>query len=234
MADNVVILWDLDGTLLDFEAAEKICIPLCLKKQGASLDKLDFERYKVINRGYWKNLELGKITKEELYPGRFRDWFMEMGYENLDPVKMNEDYQIALGDNPVFVEGAMETLRLLREKGYRQYIVTNGSFVAQDGKLKKSGIIDVVDGVFVSEVIGTPKPQKEFFDYCEKHIEGYDCDRTVIIGDSLSSDIAGGNNAGIKTIWFNPDGREKKRNVEITEQVDALKHIPALLGKIFN
>lgn len=233
MLKDKIILWDLDGTLLDFEAAEKICLPLCLSYQGASFNEQAVEEYKIINRGYWKALEKGEITKEELFPGRFRDWFAKMGHPELDPVKMNADYQIALGENPVLMKDSIEVLTILKDEGCRQYIVTNGSNVAQDGKLSRTEIGKIVDGVFISELIGAPKPQKEYFDYCASNISGYKPENAVIIGDSLSSDITGGNVAGIKTIWFNPDGRPNKHGLNITAEVSELMQIPKVLNDIW-
>jgi len=233
MLNDKIILWDLDGTLLDFEAAERICIPLCLRYQGVSFDDEAISLYKVINRNYWKALERGEITKEQLYPGRFREWFDKMGHEELDAVTMNKDYQIALGNNPVIMDGTKEILQKLKELGYRQYIVTNGSNVAQNGKLSRTPIGKLVDGVFISEKMGEPKPKKEFFDCLAKQIEGYKEQNAVIIGDSLSSDIKGGNNAGIKTIWFNPTGRPNKAGLPITAIAENLYQIPDILSRIF-
>lgn len=221
------ILWDADGTLLDFEAAEKKSILQCLEKQGLTATDEQVDRYKSINIRYWKEFEKGNITKEELYPGRFVEWFDEMGVEG-DPIKMNDDYQIALGDNPVPMPDALAVLKLLKEE-YRQYIVTNGSTIAQTGKLDKTGIVRIMNGVFISEEIGEPKPSIKYFEECKKRIPDYDSRKTVIIGDSLSSDMKGGNNAGIKCIWFNPNNEKAPDDIKIDAIVRTLSEIPQVL-----
>jgi len=220
-----IILWDIDGTLLDFEAAEDVSIRKCLALQGQSATDTQLNRYKEINDQYWKALEKGEVTKDELYPGRFRDWFIEMGFENMDSHRMNADYQRALGENPVLREDTISVLKYFKNKGFRQYVLTNGSIVAQEGKLASSGIGDLMDGIFISEKMGVPKPQKKYYDMCAQDIEGYDNSRAVMIGDSISSDIAGGNNAGIACIWFNPKGEINNSGLRIDATVKTLSEI---------
>lgn len=222
------ILWDIDGTLLDFDAAEYMCFKLCLEKQGLSATDAEVARYKDINLSYWKRLEKGEVSKEILYPSRFRDWFEEMGFDNADPVKMNEDYQKALGEHPILRVDTINVLRTLKEAGFRQYAVTNGSSVAQGGKLDGSGIGKFFDGVFISEEIGVPKPQMEYFDFVKDKTR-YRNDTTVIIGDSLSSDIYGGNIAEIATVWFNPKEEINNSGLRIDAEVKTLSEILMLL-----
>lgn len=225
------ILWDVDGTLLDFAAAEGICIHHCLSLQGKETGEEQVAVYRQINHDYWKRFERGEITREFLYPGRFSEWFEKMGWKGLDPVKMNEDYQLILGSTPVLYP---DTLPVLRElSGHiRQYVVTNGSTVAQEGKLEKSGIGKLMDGVFISERVGAPKPEKKFFDICTSEIPDYDPDRTVIVGDSLTSDIKGGNNAGITCIWFNPTGQKPDGNVRIDAEIRKLSEMKEILKNL--
>lgn len=222
------ILWDIDGTLLDFDAAEYMCFKQCLANQGFTATDEQVARYKDINISYWKRLEKGEVTKEILYPSRFKDWFLEMGFNSADPYRMNEDYQLALGNNPVLRNDTIMVLRTLKEAGYKQYAVTNGSSVAQEGKLDKSGIGEYFDDVFISEKIGIPKPQKEYFDYVQLKT-GYQNDTTAIIGDSISSDITGGNIANIPTIWFNPEGKVSNSGLRIDGQVRTLSEVLTLL-----
>lgn len=226
-----IVLWDIDGTLVDFEASEELCLEKSLSQQGAQVTKEQIEQYKRINRTFWQRFEKGEVTKEELYPGRFQRWFEEIGLKGLDPVKMNADYQVNLGKYPVVYPDAMAVLAQIKPCA-RQYVVTNGSTVAQNGKLKESGIERWMDGVFISEELGVPKPDKRFFDICASGILGYDPEKTVIIGDSLSSDMLGGNNAGIACVWFNPKGADAPGNIRIDGQVRTLSDIPDCLRSL--
>ena len=218
------ILWDIDGTLLDFDTSESISIRQCIEKQGYTPTQEQINVYKKINASYWEKLEKCEVTKDELYPARFKDWFAQMGFDKADPVKMNEDYQIALGENPIPREDTLLVMKSLKEAGYKQYAVTNGSNAAQSGKLSTTGVEQLFDAVFISEIIGIPKPQKEYFDYVQR-MTGYDKKKTVIIGDSLSSDIKGGVNAGIKTIWFNPDMKKNNSGLCIDAEVRTLSDV---------
>ncbi len=223
------ILWDIDGTLLDFEASERLCIRLCAANQGCQVSDEQITIYNGINKSYWEALERGEVTKDYLYQARFRDWFSQMGFENIDPFRMNEDYQVALGEHPVLREDTLYVLKTLRDAGYKQYAVTNGSNVAQSGKLKESGVGDYFDGIYISERIGIPKPNKEYFDYVQSET-GYDPATTVIIGDSLTSDMKGGNNAGIPTIWYRLPNSTDNTCYSVDAEVWTLSEILDLLG----
>lgn len=223
-----VILWDIDGTLVDFEGSEELCLQKSLARQGAQATPEEIALYKRINRSFWQRYEKGEVTKEALYPGRFSQWFEEIGQPELDPVQMNQDYQVNLGHYPVLYPDAILVLEQLKGR-VRQYVVTNGSIVAQKGKMRKSGIEKWMDGVFISEELGVPKPDKRFFDLCAEKIPEYDSQKTVIIGDSLSSDMLGGNNAGIACVWFNPKGDCAPEHIRIDAQIKSLGEIPACL-----
>lgn len=225
------ILWDVDGTLVNFEASEEISLKKAAALQGAEVSDEEIEIYKGINRKYWVMFEAGEVTKEFLYPARFRDWFEVIGLKGMDCDKMNEDYQVMLGQNPVLYEGAIELLKEL-SPSCRQYVVTNGSIVAQENKLEITGINKLMDGIFISEKMGVPKPEKAYFEKCAERIEGYNPRSTVIIGDSLTSDMQGGNNAGIACIWFNPSGLDNHKGLRIEGEVKTLQEIPEVLKRI--
>ena len=203
-----VILWDVDATLLNFEKAEEAGIRGCFEKYnlGECTDEM-LENYKVINRGYWQAMERGEIEKPVLLVKRFEDFLNAYGLDSSVAAGFNELYQILLGETVVFYENALETVQALKGK-VLQCAVTNGTKVAQDGKLRNSGLDKEFDHVFISEVVGIEKPNKGFFDAVFAEIGSFDKDEVLIVGDSLTSDIQGGVNAGIKTCWFNPKGAE--------------------------
>lgn len=202
------VLWDVDGTLLNFLAAEKAAIRECFRrfKLGECPDDM-LARYSAINRGYWEKIERGEIGKSRALVARFEDFFAGEGLPTGCAEAFNDEYQVRLGDTVVFERGAREAVEALRGR-VKQYAVTNGTATAQRRKLKNSGLDKLLDGVFISEDIGVEKPDAAFFDDVFRHIVAAR-DETVIIGDSLTSDMLGGNNAGIRCWWYNPGGKPR-------------------------
>jgi len=229
MSKIKVILWDIDGTLLDFEAVEKVAIQHCFDKVGFGVctDEM-LKTYMGINRGYWQRLERGEITKQEVLVGRFREFFGVCGLDTSVAEKFNEEYQIALGENYVFCENAREVIEACKKR-MPQYAVTNGTKVAQDGKLKNSGLMHVFDRVFISEEVGYEKPDVKFFDEVFRSIGEYDRKEVLIVGDSLTSDIRGGNNAGIVTCWYNPKKLKNDAGVTVDYEITDLAQVLELL-----
>ncbi len=199
------ILWDVDGTLLDFLYSQRYAITKCFRTVGREITEEQIKRYSQINDDYWRRLELGEITKKQLLTGRFVTLFDEYGIRDIDLEAFTREYQEALGSVFSFIDDSLTICKALQEK-VRQYVITNGVTSTQVSKLKLSGLAEAMDGLFISEQIGTPKPNREFFDYCLERIEEKDKSRMLIVGDSLSSDIKGGVLAGIPTCWYRPEG----------------------------
>lgn len=205
MKKFTTILWDVDGTLLDFLYSQKYAITKCFQTAGRDITEEQIKRYSQINDDYWRRLELGEITKDQLLTGRFATLFEEYKIKDIDLAVFAKEYQEALGSVFSFIDDSLTICKALQEK-VRQYVITNGVTATQMNKLKLSGLAEAMDGIFISEQIGTPKPAKEFFDYCLKHIEEKDKSKLLIVGDSLSSDIKGGVLSGIPTCWYRPEG----------------------------
>lgn len=223
------ILWDIDGTLLNFSMAESNAMRACFAEYNfGDLSDDRLKVYKSINDKYWKRLERGEISRIEVLEGRFKEFFSQYGY-NTDVVSdFNISYQKNLGKTYVFNDNAYETVIKLNSK-YSQYAATNGSIIAQKGKLKGAGLDGVLKDVFISELIGYEKPSEKFFSYIFDSIGSYKREEYVIIGDSLTSDIAGGNRAGIKTIWFNPNGSSNPNNVCYDYEIKNLSEVLNIL-----
>lgn len=220
-----VILWDVDGTLLDFKKSEYAAIKKCFEIFG--LGKCSdgmIARYSVINRGYWEKLERGEITRQEVLVNRFMDFFEKENIQTDCAEMFNKEYQTQLGENVCFCDNSYELLKSLKGR-VKQYAVTNGTKAAQDRKLSKSGLIDIFDGVFISEVVGCEKPGIEFFEHVWEQIGTCEKDEIMIVGDSLTSDIQGGNNAGIVCCWYNPNGMDNETNLRIDYEIDDLQKI---------
>lgn len=208
-----VILWDVDGTLLDFEYSQHYAICKCLEEIGVTpLDEIT-NRYAAINDGWWKRLEKGEVTKPQLLIGRFTDLFAEYGIACEDVEEFRRHYQEYLGNVFRYIDDSLEICKKLKGK-CRQFVVTNGVTKTQLSKLKLSGFYDVMDDIFISEQIGAPKPQRAFFDRVFETMPEVVRNRVLIVGDSLSSDMRGGNNAGIDTCWYNPEDEINTTEVE--------------------
>ena len=223
------LLWDIDGTVLDFGASESYAIRTLFKKYnlGECSDEM-FKIYSEINAKYWRMLEKNELTKAEILTGRFREFFKTIGADTSIAESFNEDYQITLGDCIVFVDKAEEIL--LSQKGkYILAAVTNGTKVAQEKKLRMSGLDKVFDGIFISEDVGVEKPNKEYFDYVFNALGIKDKKEALIIGDSLTSDIKGGADAGIDTCWFNPGHKMNTLGILPAYEIDNLGKISEIV-----
>ncbi|MGN0540809.1 MAG: YjjG family noncanonical pyrimidine nucleotidase [Acutalibacteraceae bacterium] len=224
------VLFDLDDTLFDFHKAEKIALTKTLVHFGIDPTEETLALYSAINSAHWKRLELGEISREEVKVGRYRELFKTIGVE-CDPVKATAYYESMLAIGHYFMPGAPELLEELYRK-YRLYIVSNGTAKVQEGRIGSSGIAKYIDGIFISQVLGANKPDKQFFDICFAEIPDFSLSETVIIGDSLSSDIKGGINAGITTVWFNPKGIENDNDIKPDYTIKELSEVPGLLSQI--
>ena len=219
------ILWDVDGTLLDFIAAEKAAIKTLFGEfnLGQCSDEM-IKRYSEINKTYWQRLERGEITKQEVLVGRFKEFFKSEGIDISVVEEFNSLYQLSLGDTIVYHDDSLEIIKSLQGR-VRQYIVSNGTVEAQSKKLRLSGLGELVDGIFLSEHIGVEKPNIEFFDKVLEEIKPADRSSILIVGDSLTSDIQGGNNAGIVTCWYNPLGDKAPDKYRIDYEISDLHQI---------
>ena len=197
MREDIFVLMDLDDTILDFHKAEAVAIKKTFTQLGAEASPELISRYSQINQRQWERLELGEIDRHQVLTGRFEILFNELGM-SLDGQEAQDLYEELLSIGHWFMPGAEELLKALYGK-YRLFIVSNGTPVVQQGRLKSSGIGRYFEHIFISEEIGATKPEKRFFDICAASIPGFDRERAIIVGDSLTSDIRGGINAGIPT-----------------------------------
>lgn len=223
-----IILWDIDGTVLDFKIAEKNGMKSAFIELGLGdcPDEL-IEQYSAINQVYWERLERGEITKQQVLIGRFEEFIAKNGYDILADVFCST-YESKLADTIVPIDDSLDLLKEL-SKDYKQYAVTNGAYSVQSKKLANSGLNDILDGAFISDKVGFEKPSVHFFDYVLSNIPSVDKSEILIVGDSLTSDMMGGNNAGIKTCWFNPKHLECNKPVSIDYEIHCLSDIKNIL-----
>lgn len=225
------VLLDLDNTILDFNTAEHRALGRALTAQGLPFDDEIAALYHRINNRHWEMLEDGILTREEVLVQRYEALFRELGLSG-DAMKTQELYEGFLAEGHWFMPGAEELLESLY-KTYRLFICSNGVQRVQDGRIKSAGIAPYFEKIFISEHMEGNKPEARFFEQCFREIPDFDRSRAIILGDSLTSDIRGGINAGIKTCWFNPKGKENTGLIKPDYEIGELSAFEGLLRRVF-
>ena len=220
---------DLDDTILDFHKAERIAISKTIRDFGVEPTEVILAMYHTINKWHWEQLELGKLTRAEVLVKRFGVLFEKLGVA-VDAEKCAKVYEGNLSQGHYFLPGAEEAVKALHKK-YRLFLASNGTACVQHGRMTSAGLYPYFEQVFVSQEIGHNKPSREYFEGCFARIEGFDPAKTMIVGDSLTSDIKGGLNAGIKTVWVNPEHKSCGDIVPHYE-IEALSQLEALLEEL--
>lgn len=218
---------DLDDTILDFHKAERIAIAKTIRDFGVEPTEEVLNRYHVINKWHWEQLELGKLTRAEVLVNRFAALFSELG-EEVDARKCAKVYEKNLSIGHYFLPGAEEAVEALSKK-YRLYLASNGTASVQKGRMTSANLYRFFEKVFVSQEIGHNKPSKAYFDGCFAQIPDFDPKKAMIVGDSLSSDIKGGINAGIATVWVNPNHLPANPDIPADYEIETLSQLKALL-----
>lgn len=221
-----ILLLDLDDTILDFHKAERIAVAKTIRDFGVEPTEEILALYHRINKVHWEMLERGKLTRKEVMVNRFAALFRELGVET-DASACARDYEHNLSIGHFFLPGAEEALEALQKK-YRLFLVSNGTAAVQKGRMTSANLYRFFEQVFVSEEIGYNKPSKEYFDACFARIPDFDREKAVIVGDSLTSDILGGKNAGITTVWVNPE-HLPWGNIQPDYEIEALRQLEPLL-----
>ncbi len=203
-----LVLLDADRTLFDFDLAQAHALEAAaapvLERAGLPCTQEVLLRYRAVSEGLWGRYERGEVTQAFLQTERFRQLFAELGAPG-DAAEANRRYLDRLGEEDALLDGAEELCRTLAPFCHLA-IVTNGISRSQRRRLEKSALRPYIREIFISEDLGVQKPQKEFFDRVFAQLPSFSRAETVILGDSLSSDIAGGRAAGIDACWFCPAG----------------------------
>ena len=219
---------DLDDTILDFHKAERLAIAKTIRDFGVEPTEEILARYHTINKWHWEQLEQGKLTRDQVLVNRFQALFDELG-QNVDAAACAKTYERNLSVGHYFLPGAEEAVKALHKK-YRLFLASNGTAVVQHGRMTSAGLYPYFEQVFVSQDIGYNKPSKEYFDVCFARISGFDPNKAMMVGDSLTSDIRGGLNAGIQTVWVNPTHKDCG-DIRPDYQIEALSQLEDLLRK---
>lgn len=222
------LLFDADDTLFDFKKCESHAFAQTCRQHGLN-NTLLYDDYLDINRILWAMFELKQITIDELVIERYRQLFTKHGI-TITPGLFNIQYLSNLGKAAYLLDGADDLCRDLYQSGkYEMYIVTNGVASTQISRFYDSPLRNYFKDIFISEKIGYQKPSVEYFEYVINH-SNIVKDETLIIGDSLTSDIRGGNNAGILTCWYNPDYKTNDTNCKCDYIIHELNELRSILS----
>ena len=218
---------DLDDTILDFQKAEHVALSKTLESFGLNPTQEVLTRYNKINKAHWEALERKEMTRDQVLLGRFQMLFREFSVD-ADPEKVARSYEHNLGIGHWFLPGAEEAVTALSKK-YKLYLASNGTASVQKGRMTSANLYRFFEKVFVSQEIGANKPSPEYFERCFAQIPGFDKAKAIIVGDSLTSDILGGQNAGIATCWVNPNHKERRPDIRVDYEIEALSQLEGLL-----
>ena len=221
------LLLDLDDTILDFHKAERIAISQTFEEVGVTPTEEGLHRYHLINKACWERLERREWTREQVLVNRFYLLFDEVGV-SADPTACARAYERNLSVGHYFLPGAQEAVAALSKK-YRLFLVSNGTASVQKGRLSSANLYPFFEKVFVSQDVGHNKPAREYFDTVFAQIPGFDPQKALIVGDSLTSDILGGINAGIATCWVNPGHLPKREDIPADYEIEGIHQLEKLL-----
>ena len=224
------IFFDLDNTLLDFDRGEAHALSRAFRQFGIDPTPAVLARYHDINLRQWELLEEGKLTKDQVLTRRFDLLFAELGVSCVSQA-VCDLYESFLAEEHDFIPGALELLEALSPR-YSLHLATNGASAVQRRRLADAGILTYFQNIFISEEVGFHKPSPAFFLACFAAIPGFDHTSALMVGDSLTSDIRGGRNAGLRTCWFDRLGRPYRPDVLPDYTVAALDQLPALLDTL--
>lgn len=222
-----LFLFDLDDTLLDFKASERLSFFLALQSLGMKSDLEDlFLQYQVVNSALWKQFEKAKTTKEHLKVERFRNIFEKNGID-IDPEMASARYLETLPETVVLIDHAVETCQWLSEHG-EIGIITNGIQAIQHKRIKNSAIAPYINFISVSDECGHAKPDVRFFEYTSQKAPGFKKSSSIIVGDREEADIQGAHNFGIDSCWFNPNLKQSSVEVIPTYEIKHLSELKTL------
>ncbi len=223
------LLFDADNTIFDFDTAEREAHRQLCGTHGLAFSEEGYQLYRRCNALLWQDFDQGLCTKEYLLVERFRRYLSLTG-ETADPEALNREHLRALGENAELLPGAFELCRELAAS-HKLYLLTNAVESVQRARFRRSAVAPYFQDVFISEAIGCGKPSKAYFDYVFQAVSGLTQENCLMIGDSLSSDIQGANNADLPCCWFNPGGLPRPEGLRIDFEARTLEEIRQIAGQ---
>lgn len=221
------LLFDADGTLFDYDSAEKTALENSFNKYNIPFNSEILNLYREINSKLWKELEEGKTKPEILQNQRF-DILLDKRKIKFSGKEFNSVYLECLGKCTQLVDGAYEVLSKVSNR-YNCIIVTNGLKKVQRARFENSSIKNYIKEIIISEEIGFVKPSREYFEIAFKKIGNPEKSEVLIIGDNITADIKGGYDFGIDTCWYNPSKSSFNNDLPITYEISSLKELLNLI-----
>ena len=221
------VLFDADNTLFDCDAAEAQALDLTLEAYGYPVDGRSRDCYLTVNRDLWERFDRGEVKREWLVVERFAALQRSLGGHH-DPAEMNAFYLSRLAEAGCLLPGAEELCRAL-VPSCTLAIVTNGVASAQRGRFARSPLKALIPWLFISEEVGYQKPQRQFFGAVLSAMSLPPSARIVVVGDSLAADILGAVNAGLDSIWYNPNGLPGRPDIVPTFEARSFDQISHLI-----
>lgn len=223
------ILFDADNTLFDFTKSSKVSFKKTLSFFDIEREKDLKPVFNHVNEICWKAFENNQMTAEELRWRRFEMFFKTIG-EYRDAQEAGTYYLKCLSETDYLLDGAMNLLSELKSVGFKMAIITNGLKEVQRPKFSASNLTAFFEEIIVSDEIGYAKPQTAFFEYTFNQLKNPPKESTIVVGDSLNSDIKGGNNYGLETCWYNPKKKQNLTKIFPNHEINILKQLLAILG----
>lgn len=222
-----ILMFDLDNTILDFDKSEDYALLKLIERFGIQRKDEFIGKYTEINDELWSKLEKGAVSFDELANSRF-SLTMECFGQSVDGRQWNELYTDYLAEACFPIDGALEVVEALSHS-FRIFIITNGLVKVQKKRIETSGLLDYSKGVFVSQLMGVSKPDRLFFERAAAEISNFCKEKTLVIGDSLSSDVKGGYNFGVDTAWLNKGGAVNSSGIKPTYEIKELRELYEIL-----
>ena len=223
------IFFDADDTLFDFKRSARFALIQTLSHFQIKTSQVYFELYESINLEVWMAFERKEITAVELRQIRFEKFLDAIG-EFRDPLEMNGFYLSELAKTDFLIDGARQVIDVLLEKNYRLCLITNGLKEVQRPRIHRANLAHYFESIVVSDEIGVAKPHAGFFEKAFSEIGFPDKKEVLVVGDSLSSDIQGGNNYGLDTCWYNPTGAANLTKHKPTYQIEHLNEVKNIIA----
>lgn len=222
------LLFDADDTLFDFPKASSRAFEKMCRVHGIPFTPEVYRLYHEINLELWSAFDRGEVTKEFVTLERYVRFLKALNLRR-NPAACNQDYLAALGEGVYPLPHAETVCRELRDRGHRMYIITNAVASVQRSRLRGSVFAELFEAAFISEEAGAAKPSKAYFDYVRRQLPAMTEKNALVIGDSLSTDIQGANNAGLPCCWFNPEKKARREGLRVDYEIRDLRELLELV-----
>ncbi len=221
------LIFDFDHMLFDTDQSEALSFQHALRSHGVADPEPLLGHYQRINQGLWREVEKGTISPNEVKSQRFATLAAEADLP-YDPEAVAESYTAGLCDHGELYDGAGELVMSLADT-FTLAMVTNGLGPVQRGRLDRIGLGGVFEPLVISGEVGVSKPRPEIFQLVFDAFPDTPRSNFLMIGDSLTSDVAGGRNAGIDTCWYDRHGANESPE-EPTHRIESISDLCSLLN----